>query len=132
MLVNPKNNWYTDTMRVCRDQDVPNGAVTNTARVEIMLGIPCRVYQNSKPNVKMSDNAADYAPSDKLACSNDVDIREGDEIWVTRGGRLGYANSEQRYYAGKAAKYYEPFGGVKMGLAHQEIPLSGEERVKRR
>jgi hypothetical protein len=131
MLINPRNNWYTDTMRVKRETDVERGSLTDTERVEIMSAVPCRVYRNNAPNAKHGDVSASYAASDKLACALDVDIRAGDEILITRGGALGKGGEEARYFAGSPEKYYEPFGGIKAGLAHQEIPLSSEERIKR-
>jgi hypothetical protein len=131
MLVNPKNDWYTDTMRVCRETNERDGAVTRTKRVEIMSGVPCRIYDGGKLNLKPGDTGASVGGNVKLACSNDIDLHEGDEVWITRGGRLGHKNSEQRYYAGCPAKYYEPFGGVNAGLAHAEVPLYAAERGKR-
>jgi len=65
-----------------------------------------------------------------LACANSVDIKAGDELFITPGGKLGQKGPEKRYFAGEPFPYYEPFGGVRPKLAHQQVPLSGDSRVK--
>ena len=37
---------------------------------------------------------------------------------------------DERYFADTPERYYEPFGAVMPGLAHQEITLLKQERVK--
>ena len=49
---------------------------------------------------------------------------------VEKAARLGYALQETRYFAGDPDLYYEPFGAVLPGLAHQEITLLSQERAK--
>ena len=78
----------------------------------------------------MSQTAASVTGESKLACANSVDIRAGDEVHITRGGRLGQNSGELRFFAGRPEKYYEPFGAVMPGLAHQEVALLEEERIK--
>jgi len=106
------------------------GNITKQERQEVAKGIPCRVYQNTRNDVKMNTSDSTTSSRDMLACANSVDIRAGDELFILRGGKLGQKGLEKRYFAGEPAEYFEPFGGVKPRIAHQQIPLSGESRVK--
>ena len=65
-----------------------------------------------------------------MALDNAHVIHEGDELVITRGGRLGHAVDVIRAFAGAPHIYYEPFGAVMPGLAHQEVKLLEEERVR--
>ena len=56
-------------------------------------------------------------------------LQPGDEIIVKRGGRLGRQGPTIRAFAGDPNLYYEPFGAIIPGLAHQEIRLLQQERV---
>ena len=58
-----------------------------------------------------------------------MDVRAGDELVITRGGRLGKPGPVIRAFAGEPNLYYEPFGAIIPGLAHQEIRLLQQERV---
>ena len=68
-------------------------------------------------------------PLTMLACDNSVDIHAGDELIIHRGGRLGKSLFDTRAFAGDPHYYFEPFGAVIPGLAHQEIIILQEERV---
>jgi hypothetical protein len=78
----------------------------------------------------MQPTAADSGSEDKLACDNAVDIQAGDELLVRRGGRLGEARQTLRAFAGDPVYFYEPFGAVLPGLAHQEVGLLQREYLK--
>ena len=65
-----------------------------------------------------------------MQCGNQVDVRTGDELRMFRGKGLGETGVELRAFAGEPNHFFEPFGAVLPGLAHQEIPLLQEERVK--
>ena len=104
------NDWYTDLVDIYRVQNRREGALTKQDRVRVAMDVPCRVYRNSEQE-------------DKLACSNDVDIQAGDELILRRGARLGQARKPVRAFAGEPAYFYEPFGAVLPGLAHQELAL---------
>lgn len=121
--------WYTDTVDVYRNVEVMDGALTNFERQLILSGIPCRVYRSEDRPVSMSQTAASIKQSAKLACNNSVDIREGDELHITRGGALGQSNGTTRAFAGTPNYYYEPFGRVMAGISHQEIVLIEQKRV---
>ena len=122
-------DWYTDIMDIYRVEQDKTSAVVRSARVKKYSEIPCRVYSDGHPGPNMKRQAADFTQTMKVACANDVDIRPGDEIIVTRGGRLGYTSEVSRAFAGEPHKYYEPFGAVMPGLEHQEITLLEVERV---
>lgn len=117
-------DWYTDRADVYRSSDVKVGNIIKPKRVLITSGVPCRVYQSSKPSVTMADTAAHVTGSDKLMCGLDADIRKGDELLISRSG-----GEPTRYFAGKPQEYAEPFGAVLPGLAHKEMSIMQEERT---
>ena len=77
----------------------------------------------------MTTTAADVQQNDRQACDISIDVRAGDELMITRGGRLGRAGPVIRAFAADPSLYYEPFGAIMPGLAHQEIRLLQQERV---
>ena len=124
------NDWYTDIADVYRVQQVKDGSLTRNERKQVLAAVPCRVYRSGDRPVNMQQTAAYVQQTDKLACAVDVDIRAGDELIVTRGAKLGNPGPITRAFAADPVYYYEPFGAVIPGLAHQEIPLLQQERVK--
>lgn len=123
-------DWYTDTADVFRNEKVTENSLTHMERRQALSGVACRVYKTKPSGPQMSQTAARITQTDKLACDVDVDIKPGDELVIHRGAKLGYAVPEERYFAGTPERYYEPFGAAMPGLAHQEIPLLKQERVK--
>ncbi len=123
-------DWYTDLADVYRVVPEKTGNLTRHRRENVLSAVPCRIYRGAGRPVDMRQDAARVKQSSKLAADNAADIREGDELIITRGGRLGQARDKIRAFAGKPEYYYEPFGAVAPGLAHQEIVLLEEERVK--
>lgn len=124
------SDWYTDTMDVWRNVPVKDGNLTRQERQQVLTGIPCRIYRSGDNPIRMSQQAASIQQTDKLACGLDADIRDGDELIITRGARLGKPGPVTRAFAADPVYYYEPFGAILPGLDHQEIPLRQEERVK--
>ncbi|MDR1439001.1 MAG: hypothetical protein LBJ10_03030 [Clostridiales bacterium] len=123
--------WYADTFSSYRSKDAAFGNVTEQGRVMVISGARGLIYSPSKPDLRArSPDMADYSLSDKLACGLAHDIRPGDELEVTRGGAAGRGGAPERYFAGAVVKYYEPFGGARPRLAHQEIALSATARPK--
>ena len=123
------NDWYTDTMSIYRTQEVMDGSLTRHERALVSENIPCRIYQSDNRTINMTETASNVDQSDHLACDISVDVRAGDEIIVKRGGRLGRQGPTIRAFAGDPNLYYEPFGAIIPGLAHQEIRLLQQERV---
>lgn len=123
-------DWYTDTVDIYRVTDVADGALTRHERQLVAEGVPCRIYRSGDNPIRMSRQAASIQQTDKLACGLDADIRDGDELIITRGAKLGKPGPVTRAFAADPVYYYEPFGAVIPGLDHQEIPLRQEERVK--
>ena len=123
------NDWYTDTMSIYRTQEVMDGSLTRHERALVSENIPCRIYQSDNRTINMTETASNVDQSDHLACDIYVDVRAGDEIIVKRGGRLGRQGPTIRAFAGDPNLYYEPFGAIIPGLAHQEIRLLQQERV---
>ena len=123
-------NWYTDLMDIYRVQEVKDGNLTRHKRVRVSADIPCRVYQSDSKAVQMEQTASHIRQEDKLACGLEVDVRAGDELIITRGGRIDKPGPTIRAFAGDPNLYYEPFGAIIPGLAHQEIRLLQQERVK--
>lgn len=124
------DDWYTDTVDIWRSVPKTKGNLTHVERAQIASGVPCRVYVSSPRPIAVSQTAAKIEQSEKLACDNGVDIRAGDELHIHRGARLGRSLGETRAFAGKPRAHVEPFGAVMPGLAHQEVVLMEEERVK--
>lgn len=122
-------DWYTDSMDIYRVVQNKTGAVVRNSRTRIYQDVPCRIYMDSHPTPNLNRQAADYSQTMKIACRNDVDVRAGDELMITRGGRLGYTSERSRAFAGEPHKYYEPFGAVMPGLEHQEVSLLQMERI---
>lgn len=122
-------DWYTDSMDIYRVVQDTSGPVVRNTRTKVLSGVPCRIYQDSNPAPSMSRQAADFSNNMSLACRNDVDVRAGDELIITRGGMLGHTSEKSRAFAGDPHKYYEPFGAVAPQLEHQEISLMQMERI---
>lgn len=123
-------DWYTDLMDIYRVTEVQDGALTRHERQQVAADIPCRIYQSDSKALNVTQTAASIQQQDKLACDVSVDVRAGDELLIHRGKRIGKSGPEIRAFAGDPALYYEPFGAIIPGLAHQEIRLLQEERVK--
>lgn len=129
--VSPINwtDWYTDTMDVWRNVPVKDGNLTRQERQQVLTGIPCRIYQSDNKPISMTQTASSVSQNDHLACDVSVDIHAGDELIITRGGKLGRSGPTIRAFASDPNLYYEPFGAIMPGLAHQEIRLLEQERV---
>lgn len=123
-------DWYTDLADVYRVVAAKTGNLTTHSREQVLSSVPCRIYRGASRPVEMRPHAAYVKQSSKLAADNAYDIREGDELIITRGGGLGQTRDKIRVFAGKPEYYYEPFGSVIPGLDHQEIVLLEEERVE--
>ncbi len=123
-------DWYTDRMDVYRTEDVKDGSLTRKKRVLVLSNVPCRVYQTDNRPIHMEETAAHVDQADKLTCDNAVDLRAGDELHVYRGKGLGQSREHIRAFAGVPNYYFEPFGAVIPGLAHQEVRMMQQERVK--
>lgn len=123
-------DWYTDLLEVRRVQSRAEGSLTKNERAVAASDVPCRVYRSGVRGPRMKPAAADSESEDKLACDNAVDIRAGDELLIRRGGKLGQVRQTIRAFAGEPACFYEPFGAVLPGLAHQEVGLLQKEYLK--
>lgn len=123
------STWYTDTADVWRVVKVKDGALTRQERQQVLTAIPCRIFRSSSKIPVIKQTAAEVNQDLKLACDNSYLIKPGDELLVHRGAGLGQIVSEMRAIAGEADNYFEPFGGVKPMLAHQEITLLQNERI---
>ena len=123
-------DWYTDTVDVWRVVSSLDGTLTINSREQILKDIPCRIYQSDSKAIKMEQTAANITQEDKLACDNSVDIKAGDELIIHRGAKLGKEVAVIRAFAADPNYYFEPFGAIVPGLAHQEIRLLQQERVK--
>lgn len=123
-------DWYTDRMDVYCVSPVPDGSLTRQERVKAAEDVPCRVYHMGASGPHMEQTAAKIVQGDYVQCDNAVDVRAGDELRIRRGAALGNALPETRAFAGEPEHFFEPFGAVLPGLAHQEIRILQEERVK--
>lgn len=123
-------DWYTDTVDVWRVTPREDGGLTHNEREQVLSGIPCRMYQKDARKISMSQTAASADGDDWMQCDNGVDIRPGDELIIHRGAELGENRADIRAFASEPNYYFEPFGAAMPGLAHQEIRLLQQERVK--
>lgn len=123
-------DWYTDRLTIRRVQQVKDGALTRNERVQVSENIPCRIYRSGAHAPQMQSPAAFTEGEDKLQCDNSVDIRAGDELFITRGGGLGQSQQTIRAFAGEPVHFYEPFGAVMPGLPHQEVALLEKEYLE--
>ena len=123
-------DWYTDLLDIHRVQPYMDGSLTKNKRVETASGIRCRVYRSAVDEPRMQSTAAYSDDVNKLACDNEVDIRAGDELLIHRGAVLGKSRQTMRAFAGDPVYFYEPFGAVLPGLAHQEVGLLQKEYLK--
>ena len=89
--------------------------------------MPCRIYRPQANGPRMQSTAAYSEGEDKVSCANEADVRAGDELLIRRGAALGQSRQTVRAFAGEPVYYYEPFGAVIPGLAHQEIALLEKE-----
>ena len=123
-------DWYTDTVDIWRvTPTTTNGLTTNTL-TELYTAVPCRIYQSDNQPINMQLGAAYIKQADRLMCDPSVDIQPGDELIIHRGAVLGRTAPDIRAIAADPNLYYEPFGAVMPGLAHQEIRLLQQEIVK--
>lgn len=123
-------DWYTDLMDIRRVCPVAEGNLTRHERAPVAEKVPCRVYRSGVHGPRMQSTAARSEGEDKLACDNAVDIQAGDELIIRRGGLLGQPGPVLRAFAGEPVRFYEPFGAVLPGLAHQEVGLLQQEYLK--
>lgn len=123
-------DWYTDTVDIWRvSPTTTNGLTTNTL-TELYTGVPCRIYQSDSAPINMEQTAAHVRQADRLMCDLSVDIQAGDQLIIHRGARLEKTFPAVRAFAADPNPYFEPFGAVVPGLAHQEVHLLQQERVK--
>ena len=122
-------DWYTDLMDVYRITSTMDGNLTRNKRVQVSAKVPCRIYQNDNSAIQMEQTASYIRQEDRVACDITIGIRSGDELIITRGAGLGKPGPTIRAFAANPNFYYEPFGAVIPGLAHQEIRLLQQERV---
>lgn len=124
-------DWYTDTADVWRVVPVTDeNNLTTNKRVEVHTGIPCRIYQSDSKPITMDQTAASCQQADKLMCAVDADIQAGDQLVIHRGAGLGKSGMDIRAFAAEPNLYFEPFGAVIPGLAHMEVRLLQQERIK--
>lgn len=123
------SDWYTDTVDIWRVTPTTTNGLTTNTREQIYTGIPCRIYQSDNQPINMDQAAAHVKQADRLMCGTSVDIRAGDQLIIHRGAGLGKTAPDIRAFAADPNLYFEPFGAVLPGLAHQEIRLLQQERV---
>lgn len=122
-------DWYTDTVDIWRVTPTTTNGLTTNTREQIYTGIPCRIYQSDNQPINMDQAAAHVKQADRLMCDTSVDIRAGDQLIIHRGAGLGKTAPDIRAFAADPNLYFEPFGAILPGLAHQEIRLLQQERV---
>ena len=122
--------WYTDTVDIWRVVQTTANNLTTSERQQLYTGIPCRIYQSDNQPINMSQTVAQVKQADRLMCDPSVDIQPGDQLIIHRGAGLGKTAPDIRAFAADPNLYFEPFGAVLPGLAHQEVRLLQQEIVK--
>ena len=123
-------DWYTDTADIWRVVPTTTNGLTSNTLTQIYTAVPCRIYQSDSQPINMDQTAASIKQADRLMCDTSVDIQPGDQLIIHRGARLGKTTPDIRAFAADPNLYFEPFGAVIPGLAHQEVRLLQQERVK--
>lgn len=121
---------YTDTFDTYRTVKSVEDGIVKQDRVPVLVGTPCRVYQNQTNQPQLSDTTANISTSNMLCCELGYDVKGGDEIIVHRGANVGrYVNPDERYIAGPPNIYVEPFAGCCPDLEHMQIALIDEHVI---
>lgn len=123
------STWYTDLVDIFRIENYVIGNASRQARMPKYQQVPCRIYRSGKARIQETSTDSTYSPYDMLAVDTSVDIQIGDELIVTRGGRLGKGVRTERYFAGDPNDYFEPYGQISPQLDHKEIPLGATNRI---
>lgn len=123
-------DWYTDTVDIWRVVATTNNNLTTNNLTQLYTAVPCRIYQSDSQPINMAQTAAHVKQADRLMCDTSVDIQPGDQLIIHRGGGLGKTTPDIRAFAAEPNLYFEPFGAVLPGLAHMEVRLLQQERVK--
>ncbi len=98
-------DWYTDTVTIFRVVPDKKGNLTTHERTQIAADVPCRIYQENDHGPTMKQTSAQISQTEKLATDNEVDIKTGDELLITRGGALGKSREVVRAFAGEPSYY---------------------------
>lgn len=121
---------YTDTFDTYRTVKSVEDGIVKQDRVPVLVGAPCRVYQNSTDQPNLTDTTANITHSNMLCCELGYDVKGGDEIIVHRGANVGrHINPDERYIAGPPNIYVEPFAGCCPDLEHMQIALIDEHVI---
>lgn len=123
-------DWYTDTVDIWRVVPTTTNNLTTNSLAEMYTGVPCRIYQSDNQPINMEQTAAHIKQADRLMCDPSVDIQPGDQLIIHRGAGLEKTTPAIRAFAADPNLYFEPFGAVIPGLAHMEVRLLQQERVK--
>lgn len=121
---------YTDTFDTYRTTKSIENGIVKQDRVAVLVGAPCRVYNNQTNSPNLSDTTANISNSNTLCCELGYDIKGGDEVIVHRGANVGrHVNPDERYIAGPPNIYVEPFAGACPDLEHMQVALIDEHVV---
>lgn len=123
-------DWYTDTVDIWRVVSTTTNSLTTNELQQLYTAVPCRIYQSDNQPINMQQTAAYVKQADRLMCDTSVDIQAGDQLIIHRGAGLGQSTLDIRAFAADPNLYFEPFGAVIPGLAHMEVRLLQQERVK--
>jgi len=123
-------DWYTDTVDVYRIQNQTTNNLTTQQRGPAPPGAARPAFPRPGHTINMQQDAAYIKQADRLMCDPSVDIQPGDQLIIHRGAVLGRTAPDIRAFAADPNYYFEPFGAIMPGLAHQEIRLLQQEIVK--
>lgn len=117
------DDWYQDTMVIYRNDDYADGYEDGNQRVKKYENIPCRMYEKTLSPIVMNQGGATVSSDIKVAVDVSVDIKSGDEVFVTRQGE----SEPKRYFVGNIKTYRMPLGMYDVGLDHKEVSLMYKE-----
>ena len=122
--------WFTDLMDIYRVQETTEDGLTTQGLALVKEHIPCRIYSVQVNNWNSRNGAATSRADEKLACNVEVDVQDGDTLYVTRGGAMNRGRKPERFIASKPKAYYDPVGGALTGLEHLEVGLHADNIVE--
>lgn len=121
--------WYYDRMDIYRTEVVTEGYVDKKKRISVAKNVPCRLYRISQRQIHTTNTSSFTNPLDKVACNNNVDLRAGDLVYITRNGGRTPVGERLKFFAGDVNRYYEPIAGSAQGIPHMETFLTGKKIV---
>lgn len=124
-----ESHWYKDKMDVYALTSTIIGNVKKQEFVKVYSNVKCKMYRTAQSALDITTSSGKVQEQNSIAYPTKYKISAGDKIILWQYGKnYGDESKGERYIAGKAKQYLEPFGGVRPGIEHNQITISLEER----